>query len=63
MRKFEQVGIERQLESINRTEALKSFNHSCNVCCHKGINIECDRCGIAFTHKEVIAYFDDVKNK
>lgn len=63
MSKFEQIGIEHQLESSNKYEALKSFKHSCYVCCYKGIHINCDRCGIAETHKELIAYFEDIENK
>lgn len=62
MLKFEQIGIERQLESTNKYEALQSFKHSCNVCCYKGIHLNCDKCAIAHTHNEVVAYFDDNKS-
>lgn len=61
MLKFEQIGVERQLESTNKYESLQSFKHSCNVCCHKGIHLECDRCAIAQTHSQVVAYFEDSK--
>lgn len=61
MLKFEQIGVERQLESTNKYEALQSFKHSCNVCCYKGIHLECDRCAIAQTHSQVVAYFEDSK--
>lgn len=61
MTKFEQIGVERQLESENKMWALKNFRHSCNVCCYRGMRIDCDRCSIAFTHNEILAYFDDNK--
>jgi len=59
MSKFEQIGVERQLESDSKKEALRSFRHSCEVCCYKGIHLNCDRCSISFVHSEVIAYFDE----
>lgn len=57
--KFEQIGVERQLESETKREALKNFKHSCEVCCYRGMRIDCERCSIAFVHSEVVAYLDD----
>lgn len=59
MTKFEQIGVERQLESETKREALKNFKHSCEVCCYRGMRIDCERCSIAFVHSEVVACFDD----
>ena len=59
MTKFETVGVNYQYDAKNKTEANKSFAHSCNVCCNRGMHIECDRCAIAHVHSLVIAYFDD----
>lgn len=61
MTKFEQIGVERQLESDSKREALRSFKHSCEVCCYRGLRIDCDKCSIAHVHNEVIASFDDYK--
>lgn len=61
MTKFEQIGIERQLESESKSEALRNFQHSCEVCCYRGMHLSCDKCSIAFTHAEVIAFFEDCK--
>lgn len=63
MTKFEQIGVERQLDSVSKGDAVKNFRNSCEVCCHKGMWIDCDRCSIAFTHKEVLACFDDYKHQ
>lgn len=63
MTKFEQIGINIQLSAINKADALKKFNYSCNVCCHKGMRIDCDRCAISATHSSVVAVFDDQQNK
>lgn len=63
MTKFETIGVNRQYDSTNKYEANKSFNHSCNCCCNKGMRIECDKCSIAYVHNLIIAYFDDNKEE
>ena len=63
MTKFEQIGINIQLSAVNKDDALKKFNYSCNVCCCKGMHINCDHCAIAATHASVIAVFDDQQEK
>lgn len=59
MTKFEQIGINIQLSAVSKEDALQKFNYSCTLCCHKGMRIDCDRCAIAVTHKQLIAIFDD----
>ena len=59
MTKFEQIGINIQLSATSKEDALKKFNHSCNLCCYKGMHIDCDHCAIAVTHNQLIAIFDD----
>lgn len=59
MTKFEQIGVERQLESDTKAAALYNFKHSCKVCCYRGMKIDCDRCAIAFTNSEVVACFEE----
>lgn len=61
MTHFEQVGINAQYDAGNIKEANKSFTWSCNCCCHKGKQINCDRCGIAFAHNLVVANFRDIE--
>lgn len=63
MTKFEQIGVERQLDCDSKREALKCFQHSCYVCCYKGMRLDCDKCLIAYVHNEVVAYFDDKNAK
>ena len=58
MTKFETIGIQYQMESASKEEALRNFQHSCYCCCMKGMRIECDRCAIEATHKHVIATFE-----
>jgi len=60
MTKFEQIGVNRQIEASTRFQAEKSFSNSCNICCMRGMHIECDRCAIAEAHKLVMATMDDV---
>lgn len=61
MTKFEQIGVERQLESDSKKEAIRSFTNSCTVCCNRGMRLDCNKCSIAHVHKQVLACFDDLK--
>ena len=61
MTKFEQVGINYQYDASNIKEANRAFKYSCNCCCNKGINLQCDRCAIAFVHSLIVADFNDLK--
>ena len=63
MTKFEQVGINYQYDANTIKEANKAFSHSCNCCCNKGIQLNCDKCGIAFVHSLVVAAFNDIKGE
>jgi hypothetical protein len=59
MTKFETVGIGFQMEAQTADEAQRSFAYSCRVCSGKGLQIECDRCGINAVHNEILAYLSD----
>lgn len=63
MTKFEQIGVERQLESDSKKEALRSFTNSCTVCCYRGMRLDCNKCSIAYTHKMVLATFEDIQSQ
>ena len=55
MTKFEQIGVERQYESVTTFESNRNFRISCNICCRKGLHINCDKCAIAVAHEAVQA--------
>lgn len=57
MTKFEQRGVELQYEACSVREADRKFSYSCNVCCSRGVRIECDRCAIRATHDMTVASF------
>lgn len=59
MTKFEQVGINYQYDATSAREANKSFQYSCDCCCHKGMHLDCDHCAISHVHSLVVAYFND----
>lgn len=63
MTKFEQVGINYQHDAQTKEQARRSFNHSCNCCCNRGMRIDCDHCAIAVVHSHVIAILDSKENK
>ena len=56
MTKFEQRGVELQYDSDSRKEAIQRFSYSCDVCCDRGLRIECDRCATKATHDLTMAY-------
>lgn len=58
MTKFEQVGVNYQTDAITKEEASRCFQHSCHICCHRGMHIDCDACAIAVAHNMVIAAFE-----
>lgn len=58
MTKFETIGVSYQVESRTKEEALHNFQHSCYVCCMRGMHIECARCAIEAAHKHLIAAFE-----
>ena len=59
MTEFEQVGINYQYDATSIREANKSFQHSCDCCCNKGMHLDCDHCAISHVHSLVVAYFND----
>lgn len=63
MRKFEQIGVNHQYAAATKEAAIKSFNISCNICCYKGMRIECDRCAISEAHGLIMACFEERKTK
>lgn len=43
MTKFENIGVARQYEARNLKEAERAFELSCNLCCNRGMHLECPR--------------------
>lgn len=58
MHKFEQIGINFQYDASTKEQAIRSFKISCNICCRKGMRIDCDRCAIAEAHSLIMTCFD-----
>lgn len=59
MTKFEQIGVERQYQSLDKVESDRNFRISCNICCRKGLHIDCDRCAISVAHEAVQVVFGE----
>ena len=57
MTRFEQIGVDRQYNANNAYEADKLFNKSCTQCCTKGMQLNCDKCNIAYVHDIIVDYF------
>ena len=63
MSKFEQIGTNLQLEAATKDDANRNFRYSCNVCCTRGIRLNCDTCRIKTNHEMVVSIFDDYEQK
>ena len=63
MTKFEQIGVNFQYNAESKRGANKAFKYSCDVCCNKGIHLDCEKCAIAVAHSLVVAAFDDMEQK
>lgn len=60
MNKFENIGVERQYESISKAEANRNFRISCNICSCRGMHLDCDHCAIAVAHEATLFAFEEV---
>ena len=58
MTRFEEIGVEIQYGATSKRKAQGSFRYSCDVCCKRGMHIECDRCASACAHKAVVESFE-----
>lgn len=59
MTKFEQMGVNAQMDATTPEEARRSFQWSCNCCCNHGMRLDCDRCAIRACHYSTLAIFND----
>lgn len=58
---FESKGVEFQMSANTIEQADRMFNYSCQICCNRGLRIDCDRCAICCVHDQVCAAMDDEK--
>lgn len=54
MSSFEQRGVDIQLNARTQDHAKESFERSCDICCLRGLRIDCDRCAIRVVHERLI---------
>lgn len=59
MTKFEQRGIDSQLYSLGIADAQRRMKRSCDICCAKGICLDCERCAIRDCHRTIVGAFAD----
>lgn len=57
MTKFEEIGIERQYNSCSKQAAIKAFEKSCDACCKRNMQIDCNKCGINSVHNDLMRAF------
>lgn len=51
---FENKGIERQYNATNPKVAQRAFATSCDICCTRGMHLNCSKCGISTAHNTVM---------
>lgn len=61
MTAFETKGVELQRDSSSGFQARKRFENSCNICCTRGIRIECDRCAIKVAHETFMGVLEEMR--
>ena len=54
MTRFEENGASIQYSARSMPQAVQSFRRSCDMCCSRGLRIDCDRCGIAYAHERQV---------
>lgn len=57
--KFQDNGVLRQETARNANGAKWCFGYSCNICCNKGLHLECEECRILEAHKEALERFGE----
>ena len=63
MTKFETIGTALQLSAISAENADERFAYSCEICCNRGLCIECRTCAIEGAHRVVLAAFEAASGK
>lgn len=58
--KFIELAIRYQNAASTKEEAVKNFERSCNICCNRGLHLDCDRCQVSVVHNMTIAVLDDL---
>ena len=61
MTAFEIRGVELQQESSSGFQARKRFEHSCNLCCNRGLRIEYGRCAIKVAHETFMGIIKEMQ--
>lgn len=54
---FEEIGIAKQYDSTSISQAIRNFNHSCELCICRGRNVMCSNCHIRGAHETVVSIF------
>ena len=54
---FEVNGVDRQVNCSNEFQARKQFRRSCEMCCARGLYIDCDCCAIRAAHEAILESF------
>ena len=54
---FEVEGVRRQEEAHNPGQAVRQFEHSCELCALRGIHLRCESCKIQEAHANAMRNF------
>jgi hypothetical protein len=59
--KFVQISKNLQDACSTPEDAKRAFATSCNICCSRGIKMDCDRCPVKAHHELVVAVMADLE--
>lgn len=54
MSNFVETGIAMQYESASISQAIRRFDHSCEICTRRGRNARCKNCYIRGAHETMV---------
>ncbi len=63
MTKFETIGTQNLMASVDKRDAARRYQWSCDACCMRGIHLSCDRCAIEATYRNVVAAIETAQTQ
>ena len=57
--KFIETAIRYQQNAATPEESIEMFNRSCDICCYRGLHLDCKHCQVEAVHKMTISILSE----
>ena len=57
--KFIEIAVRYQQNSATIEEAIKMFKRSCDICCYRGLHLDCSHCQVEAVHKMTVSILSE----